>query len=395
MHAKFFRRLPTELVHLRKRLSSRDNGNGGDSNSGGNNSNSNGGGNHSNNDKDRSEDDTGGDDAFTTPITITVTETSQSTVTPPPVIVLPSSFPSSATSTTPTSSSSTTTTNEVPSATTSTQSTLSVSSSSHMLAPSPTIVIGNSTASGHSSNDSTKSEKSNSQSLSAGATAGIVIACLLLLIVAVVFGLRKRSVRNRLRSRGMWARSKGINPLPGTLTSYETKEVAPAGNLPIYTSFQAGETSPGAHFGRAQAAAMASRVPVPPLDSPRPVPQSYGADSLPNPFDQRLATATATQSPRLNPTPDMLSPFGLTVKCTFIPTLPDELSIVTGETIRVLAEYDDGWALCFNGRGEQGMVPLACLDRGFNEATQQENYEYRGSRRVSSLAATARYMRRG
>ena len=47
----------------------------------------------------------------------------------------------------------------------------------------------------------------------------------------------------------------------------------------------------------------------------------------------------------------------------FIPSLPDELSISTGEMVRVLGEFDDGWAYCANGRGEQGMVPLECLDR--------------------------------
>ncbi|KJA13692.1 hypothetical protein HYPSUDRAFT_95414, partial [Hypholoma sublateritium FD-334 SS-4] len=49
------------------------------------------------------------------------------------------------------------------------------------------------------------------------------------------------------------------------------------------------------------------------------------------------------------------------VICTFITTLPDELAITIGESIRVLAEYDDGWALCMNTSGEQGMVPLECL----------------------------------
>ncbi|KAK0482555.1 hypothetical protein IW261DRAFT_1296150, partial [Armillaria novae-zelandiae] len=51
------------------------------------------------------------------------------------------------------------------------------------------------------------------------------------------------------------------------------------------------------------------------------------------------------------------------VKSRFIPSLPDELPISNGETVRILQEFDDGWALCANGREEQGMVPLECLER--------------------------------
>ncbi|KAG7448281.1 uncharacterized protein BT62DRAFT_877298, partial [Guyanagaster necrorhizus] len=47
----------------------------------------------------------------------------------------------------------------------------------------------------------------------------------------------------------------------------------------------------------------------------------------------------------------------------FIPSLPDELPITNGETIQIIQEFDDGWALCVNGREEQGMVPLECLER--------------------------------
>ncbi|EPS98995.1 hypothetical protein FOMPIDRAFT_20270, partial [Fomitopsis schrenkii] len=49
------------------------------------------------------------------------------------------------------------------------------------------------------------------------------------------------------------------------------------------------------------------------------------------------------------------------VRNAFLPNLPDELAVGQGEMVRVLAEYDDGWALCANMRGEQGAVPLECL----------------------------------
>ncbi|TFK62497.1 hypothetical protein BDN72DRAFT_743629, partial [Pluteus cervinus] len=56
-----------------------------------------------------------------------------------------------------------------------------------------------------------------------------------------------------------------------------------------------------------------------------------------------------------------LLPNAATVKSTFIPTMPDELPISLGEIVRVLAEYDDGWAFCGNVLGQQGMVPIECL----------------------------------
>jgi hypothetical protein len=51
---------------------------------------------------------------------------------------------------------------------------------------------------------------------------------------------------------------------------------------------------------------------------------------------------------------------------TFVPTLPDELSIQTGEQVRIVNRYDDGWAhveRMKSGAGvESGVVPLECLD---------------------------------
>ena len=79
------------------------------------------------------------------------------------------------------------------------------------------------------------------------------------------------------------------------------------------------------------------------------------------------------------------------VASTFIPTLPDELAIIVGDTLRILAKYDDGWALCLNQLGEKGMVPLECFD--MREASgggggAQENWR---SSRISSLAAVQLY----
>ncbi|KAJ3506430.1 hypothetical protein NLJ89_g6871 [Agrocybe chaxingu] len=107
-----------------------------------------------------------------------------------------------------------------------------------------------------------------------------------------------------------------------------------------------------------------------------------------------------------SPLHQLNSPLSTTVVCTFLPSLPDELSINIGDTIRVLAEYDDGWALCMSMNGEQGMVPLECLDQqagsfrssGGSGVTAgglgvPQDREVRRSRRVSSLDPNAKALK--
>ncbi|KAK4188275.1 hypothetical protein QBC35DRAFT_208303 [Podospora australis] len=50
------------------------------------------------------------------------------------------------------------------------------------------------------------------------------------------------------------------------------------------------------------------------------------------------------------------------VQLDFKPTLPDELGLHVGQLVRLLHEYDDGWALCIRlDRSHQGVVPRTCL----------------------------------
>ena len=117
-----------------------------------------------------------------------------------------------------------------------------------------------------------------------------------------------------------------------------------------------GETSPGYAFAAAQAKALASN-PTTRSSSP-----SYGLGAAP--ISPR--TIPSAEAPiALGSGMGLLAGDGekATVKFTFIPSLPDELSIANGEVVEILQEYDDGWALCINAREVQGMVPLECLER--------------------------------
>ena len=114
---------------------------------------------------------------------------------------------------------------------------------------------------------------------------------------------------------------------------------------------------------------------------PAPPPASYN-----NP-NTLAALAAAGPGTSLNTAgPPGIQPVA-TIKCSFVPTLPDELSISTGERVRVISQFDDGWALCENGGGEQGMVPQECLD---HITVDPDDPDWRNARRVSSLYPDAR-----
>jgi len=193
---------------------------------------------------------------------------------------------------------------------------------------------------------------SNQHGLPTGAVVGITIACVMLILGALIFFIRQRALRNRElhRTTAPWISA----PRP-TNSSFEPREMAPYSSAP---SNNMGETSPGVSFARAQAAALATRPPVP-NNMPQPLPASYN-----NPIPAAVPAGSGGEV--------------ATVSYEFVPSLPDELSIMIGEVVNVVSEYDDGWALCSNARGDKGMVPLECLDRASGERPQ-------GVRRTSSL----------
>ncbi|KAL5339872.1 hypothetical protein BJX70DRAFT_362702 [Aspergillus crustosus] len=50
------------------------------------------------------------------------------------------------------------------------------------------------------------------------------------------------------------------------------------------------------------------------------------------------------------------------VQLDFAPSMEDELELRAGSLVRLLHEYDDGWALCVRlDRSQQGVVPRSCL----------------------------------
>jgi len=258
-------------------------------------------------------------------------------------------------------------------------STVTVTSSVPSILPpsdAPPVPLPTSAPSSQIPTTSASSSSSTTQSfhLPGGTIAAVVVVSVVGLLGLLVLLVRKRYIYNRRRKTFTWGAgimNKPVssadmafnNTLPATITT----EASPV------SSFSSGEVSPAMRAARfrTQTQPVQSPITPPPMSYNNPVPPLISG--IPSPG---LGPATPTTT-TTTITPGREAPNSATVQCTFIPTLPDELSISTGEIVQVLGEFDDGWALCANNKGEQGMVPLECLDRGESGL--------RNSRRTSSL----------
>lgn len=210
------------------------------------------------------------------------------------------------------------------------------------------------------------------ETISSGGIVGIVLGCLVVLIAAVVFGLRKRSVRNRLKLRGAWTKSKDmrlagmLKPTPYTYGSRRDED-------PIMNRRN---QTPPLMGSMGQPVSVVSTINGLP-GFPHPLPSAYGIESG---GDVNTATSVSGK-PVL---------YSAIVVRSFVTSLPDELSISTGHMLKVLQVFDDGWAECTSMDGETGMVPLECFERRNGEGAErvsivEESRSARHSRRMSSL----------
>ncbi|KAF6763727.1 hypothetical protein DFP72DRAFT_481920 [Ephemerocybe angulata] len=233
------------------------------------------------------------------------------------------------------------------------------------------------------------SGNSKPKKMSTGVLLGVIILCLFLVIAVVIFFVRRRYVRRRQKLRKGWKNSKLSRRLSDGLGQNERK--APLLPTEHVQTFM--RNSNPSNPSRPSIAFMA-------LPSPSETPVALSISAPPPSFGNETAafappTSKRQPSPLSKPpiygppiTTTLSQPIS-TVVSTFITTLPDELSITIGEAIRVLAEYDDGWALCLKPNGQQGMVPMECLDGRFSTTLDDMLDFSRGvggnRRRVSSL----------
>jgi len=286
------------------------------------------------------------------------------------------------------------------------QSTSSTTSASAQVtspaAPPPPSSNSTSSASSDGSKDGVPDPKGLFKAVPGGTIAAIVIAVVLAIVIICVYIYRRKSLksrRNKTRSLG------GAIFNNFTAGGEGMQQRSP---LPIAAQFSSQPTTPNpgfnaADYSNAQAYALrnglVAMAPPSPNTGLRAPPASYNNPGMePTVAGLQVALGTAvgigmtmgTASPLKAPSrPNTAGSIQDTalVQCTFIPTLPDELSISTGETIQVLAEYDDGWAFCANLRGEQGMIPLECLGRGSASKESIGQRMSESGRRASSLAS--------
>ncbi|KAF5372896.1 hypothetical protein D9758_001778 [Tetrapyrgos nigripes] len=229
----------------------------------------------------------------------------------------------------------------------SSQSTTSVSTTP-AANPSPSIApsIGNTSAG--QDNTPTNGGSSNSNGLSGGAIAGIVLGIVLLLLLFAFFLYRRLHSQRRQNNRGnaTWAKG-GIEGGGGGMKDgyafangiTDEKFTAQASNLPPLQPVRGTYTYPTSDY------TDFSDVAISPHTVPHPAP---------------IATTPLAATPAVM-TPMNNSSKMVTVRGTFVPSLPDELRIVPGDSLWVVQEYDDGWSLCIKtSTCEEGMVPSEC-----------------------------------
>lgn len=314
---------------------------------------------------------TGAGFTLTGPITLTVTQPIDQTTT---------SSDTQTTSLSTTSSTSSTSSTSLSSSTTSSSQVLATSTSSLVPMPVASVLTTKNNSNDSAPVGTSGALASASTSLSSGAIAAIAVSLVVVLAVVVVFFTRRLLSQKRQLQRTSFWKSKGFNP---TEPSYGEKAPQPeSAPFVSQTNTRPGDVSPGYVFAHAQAHSIASQV-----EPPKAPQMSYN-----NPI--AISTNSALVPGEVKPTIPYLEVSRATaasgtacrVQYAFIPTLPDELSISTGEMVSIVAKYDDGWALCENRAGDKGMVPLECLE-DLGKAFDGPNSNQRESSLVASSSA--------
>ncbi|CBF88963.1 hypothetical protein AN0698.2 [Aspergillus nidulans FGSC A4] len=139
------------------------------------------------------------------------------------------------------------------------------------------------------------------------------------------------------------------------------------------TASKAGNESTTAAAAAAAAAAVAGAAAVGAAaqgsenDTSRPGSSDSDASYIPAPTAPNsnvvdpVVAPTAAAASRSGPGPAMPTNVHR-VQMDFTPSMEDEMELRSGQLVRLLHEYDDGWALCVRlDRSQQGVVPRSCL----------------------------------
>ncbi|KAK6515710.1 hypothetical protein TWF281_004301 [Arthrobotrys megalospora] len=213
----------------------------------------------------------------------------------------------------------------------------------------------------------------NSAGLTIGAYAGIVgggVALIMVVVVIIAVVLKKRNNKNyekpedekHMKHLSFSDRStpSPVSPVP---TPKPAMALAPKLEIRPMTQFD------GSFFPTGNSDTMRSQDR--PIKAPPPALSLDSKNLTPGPFETpEPSPALSAFSDSSNITlpiqgatggPNSSSPVHR-VMVDFKPSMADELELRAGEVVRLLHEYDDGWALCIRmDRTQQGVCPRTCL----------------------------------
>ncbi|KAF3935968.1 hypothetical protein ABW19_dt0208129 [Dactylella cylindrospora] len=262
------------------------------------------------------------------------------------------------------------------SASSSSASTVSSRSSTITQAATRTSSLRSSTATldsaSSSSSPSATSAPTNSAGLTIGAYAGIVggaVAAILVLIVIIAVVLKRRKKNSNYEKP---EDEKNLNrlsfndrapPSPVPMPTVITPAAAPKLEVRPMTQFDSSffassntdNMKPEEKPIRAPPAALSidnkKNLGLGPFETPEPSPAMSAFSDNSN---MSLPIQGATNNSAPSPVHRIL--------VDFKPSMADELELNAGEVVRLLHEYDDGWALCIRmDRSQQGVCPRTCL----------------------------------
>ncbi|KAN0123988.1 hypothetical protein V8E52_002478 [Russula decolorans] len=266
---------------------------------------------------------------------------------------------------------------------TSTPTTTAVASSAVLQSPEDTMPVRGGMTSSVPAESALAGNTNNSSSHrpSGGAIAAIVIVLLLASCAVAFFVFRRYRIQKRVARRVTWTTNLAPQPLDASLEKGVDHDPAVSSDAGIVTASQLskeGGNGPEKPLPLVRNIARKPPLPYSPVSPIAPSPSQSSHISIPDARAASMDSASISTVPS-TPVPEV----PVLVRMTFVAQLPDELAITPGETIHIRTEFDDGWALCANRSGKQGMVPLECLEGGGGQFAGHS--PLRNMRRASSL----------
>ncbi|PVG00984.1 hypothetical protein CPB86DRAFT_134626 [Serendipita vermifera] len=225
--------------------------------------------------------------------------------------------------------------------------------------------------------DASQANNSSSKSGLPSVVVGVIVAASIIFGLIFLALIARKIFQSRRRSRrATWARNSIIAPFEPPLQE-KALPPPPMETQPIVPQQQSYPAYPPAAMSYANNLTPYSPITAAPNTPsyPNPYPfapnaqqatsnNGFGANTFAAPdLTGPVVIQTTPPTPSTAAANSTSGPISV-VKRTFVPSLPDELSISNGEQVRVVAVYDDGWALCEKlVGGERGVVPQECLDK--------------------------------